>query len=118
MYFRFVKMEETWYYMKGKSIWTYQYMLSDPDYWHESIKNKYNGNDAGPSTSSNVKEEDDCENGSVSSRNVKEEKVEPSSDQLEEEDQPSTSIEGEMKVETPFVCGEIQFAENHVAEKG
>ena len=73
MYFRFVKMEETWYYMKGKSIWTYEYMIRDADYWHDSIKNKYN---AGPSTSLNVKEEDDCENASVSNVNVKEEKVE------------------------------------------
>ena len=47
------KMEETWFLMKGKPHWTFEYMIRDADYYHESIKN--NGN---PSAGVNIKEED------------------------------------------------------------
>ena len=47
-------MEETWYLMKRKPQWTYEYMMRDVEYWHESIRNKYNEN---PSAQLNIKEE-------------------------------------------------------------
>ena len=34
--------EDTYYYMTHATYLTYEYQLRDPDFWHESIKNKYN----------------------------------------------------------------------------
>ena len=34
--------EDTYYYMTHATYLTYEYHLRDPDFWHESIKNKYN----------------------------------------------------------------------------
>ena len=47
-------MEETWYLMKRKPQWTYEYMMRDVEYWHESIRDKYNQN---PSVGLNIKQE-------------------------------------------------------------
>ena len=47
-------MEETWYLMKSKPQWTYEYMMRDVEFWHESIRSKYGQN---PSVRLNIKEE-------------------------------------------------------------
>ena len=34
--------EDTYYYMTHATYLTYEYQLRDPDFWHESLKNKNN----------------------------------------------------------------------------
>ena len=43
-----------WYLMKSKPQWTYECMMRDVEFWHESIRNKYGQN---PSARLNTKEE-------------------------------------------------------------
>ena len=96
-------MEETYYYMKGRSLWTYEYMFRDANYWHDSVKNKNNGENGESSTGVCVKEEND-ENLVMSNVTIKQEEDEDAFRESEKEQQPTTShvedIEEELKIES------------------
>ena len=122
-------MEETWYYMKGRSLWTYEYMLRDGNYWHDSVKNKNNGD--GENSSTGVCVKDEYGNLHTSNVTIKQEGDEEydSFAEREKEQQPSTScldnLEEQLKVQTFCIypemdqneTGKFEFYKNNSVKK-
>ena len=94
-----------WYLMKAKPQWTYEYMVRDEQYYHESLKNNLDENS---STGFAIKEEEDED---VTSDVIDEESCGAEQENVIEEEEDESIVCGEYSLGiTPSLNEQLKFS--------